>query len=272
MFTVIAERINMTRKRIREEVWKRNEEFIVSEVNKQEKAGATHIDVNAGGDPKKEIEDMIWLTNVVSKATNLPLVFDSASGKVIEEGLKICNREGTIVNSITAEKHQIEDILPMVKKYSASVTVLTMDDKGMPSDYEGRMDIARRMIKLLESEGIPQNKIYIDTLVRPISAEPEQTRFVLQTVRTIKKEFPSAHLCFGLSNISFGLPQRNNLNRVFFAMLIEAGCDGVIIDPTTPGMMNTLFSARAVAGFDEYCMEYIKAYRNGKLSQPDKND
>ncbi len=265
MFSVIAERINMTRKRIREEVWKRNEEFIASEVTKQEKAGATHIDINAGGDPKKEIEDMIWLTNVISRATKLPLVFDSANGKVIEEGLKICNREKTIVNSITAEKDKIDEILPIVKKYSTAVTVLTMDDNGMPSDYDGRMNIARSMVKLLESEGVVQDKIYIDTLVRPISTEPTQARIVLETVRAIKKEFPPAHLCFGLSNISFGLPQRNNLNKVFFAMLVEAGCDGAIIDPTEPGMMNTLLSARAVAGFDEYCMEYITAYREGRL-------
>jgi cobalamin-dependent methionine synthase I len=265
MFTVIAERINMTRKRIREEVWKRNEDFIASEVNKQEKAGATHIDVNAGGDPKKEMEDMIWLTNVISKATQLPLVFDSANGEVIEGGLKFCNRKGTIVNSITAEEKKISEILPIVKKYETAVTALTMDDKGMPSDYEGRMNIARRMVKLLEKEGISQDRIYLDTLVRPISTEPKQAQFVLQTVRAIKKEFPSTHLCFGLSNISFGLPKRNNLNRVFFAMLIEAGCDGAIIDPTEPGMMATLYSARAVAGFDEYCMGYITAYRKGKL-------
>ncbi|MDD5454746.1 MAG: dihydropteroate synthase [Candidatus Ratteibacteria bacterium] len=265
MFTVIAERINMTRKKIREEVWKRNREFIISEVTKQEKAGATHIDINAGGDPQKEIEDMIWLTNVVSKATELPLVFDSANGKVIEEGLGICNREKTIVNSITAEKNKINEILPIVKKYSTAVTVLTMDDSGMPSDFDGRMNIARNMVKLLGAEGIVQDRIYIDTLVRPISTEPMQARIVLETVRAIKKEFPGAHLCFGLSNISFGLPQRNNLNKVFFAMLIEAGCDGAIIDPTEPGMMNTLLSARAVAGFDEYCMEYIGAYRKGKL-------
>lgn len=265
MFTVIAERINMTRKKIREEVWNRNEQFIISEVNKQEKAGSTHIDVNAGGDPKKEMEDMVWLTKVVSKATQLPLVFDSANGEVIKKGLELCNREGTIVNSITAEKKKIDEILPILKEYKTAVTVLTMDDKGMPSDYDERMSIARQMIELLQKEGTPQDKIYIDTLVRPIATEPKQAQFVLETVRAIKREFPSAHLCFGLSNISFGLPKRNNLNKVFFAMLIEAGCDGAIIDPTESGMMTTLFSARAVAGFDEYCMKYITAYREGKL-------
>lgn len=265
MFTVIGERLNMTRKKVKEEVWKRNEEFIVSEVNKQEKAGATHIDVNAGGDPNKEIEDMAWLTKIVSKATKLPLVFDSANDKAIEEGLKICNREGTIINSITAEEKRIGEILPLVKKYRTSVIALTMDDKGVPLDSEGRIEIARKMIKLLEKEEISQDRIYIDPLVRPVSTEPHQALLILKTIRTAKQEFPSVHVCVGLSNISFGLPKRNNLNRAFFAMLIEAGCDAAIMDPTESGMMNTLFSARAIAGFDEYGIEYISAYRNGRL-------
>ena len=135
----------------------------------------------------------------------------------------------------------------------------------MPSDYERRIEITRGMIKLLEREEISQDRIYIDPLVRPVSTDLYQARFVLQAIRTTKQEFPSVHICLGLSNISFGLPQRNNLNRAFFAMLIEAGCDAAIIDPTEPGMMNTLFSARAIAGFDEYGIEYISAYRNGRL-------
>ncbi len=265
MFRIIGERINMTREKIREEVWKRNEKFIVAEVNKQEKIGATHIDINAGGDPKKEVEDMSWLTKVVSKTTKLPLVFDSTNEKAIEEGLKICNREGTIINSITAEEKKIEEILPLVKQYKTSVVMLTMDDKGMPSDYEGRIEIARRMVEFLETEKIRQDKIYIDPLVRPISTEPNQVRFILQAIRTIKQEFAAVHICLGLSNISFGLPRRNNLNKAFLAMLIEAGCDAAIIDPTETGMINALFSARAIAGFDEYGIEYISAYREGKL-------
>lgn len=265
MFTVIGERINMTRKRIREEVWKRNKEFIIDEAVKQEKAGATHIDINAGGDPKKEVEDMVWLTNVVSNATKLPLVFDSTNVQALEEGLKICNREGTIINSITGEKKRIEKVLPLVKKYKTSVIVLTMDDNGMPSDYEGRMKITREMIELLKNEKIPQDKIYIDHLVRPVATDPHQARLVLEAVRMTKKEFPGVHIAVGLSNVSFGLPKRNNLNRAFLAMLISAGCDGAIIDPTEPGMMNTLFSSRALAGTDEYGIEYISAYRGGKL-------
>ena len=104
MFTIIGERINMSRKRIREEVWRRNEKFIASEAVKQKEAGATHIDINAGGHHRKEVEDMAWLTHVVSRAVDLPLVFDSPNAEAVEEGLKICTRRGTIINGMTAEK------------------------------------------------------------------------------------------------------------------------------------------------------------------------
>ncbi len=263
MFTIIAERINMTRKRIREEVWKRNTDFVAKEVQKQVEAGATHIDVNAGGDPSKEVEDMKWLTEVISGSTELPLVYDSANPSAIEEGLKLCNREGTIINSITGEKERIENILPVVKKYGTGVVALTMDDSGMPEDYEGRMAITRKLADRVKAEGISLDRVYFDHTVRPASTNPGQARFILDAIASTRKEFPDAHIALGLSNISYGLPARNNLNKAFLAMLIAAGCDGFIFDPCESGMMSTLLSARAVMGFDEYGMEYITAYREG---------
>ncbi len=265
MFTIIGERINMTRKKIKEKVWERDADFIMLETRKQTEAGATHIDVNAGGDPAKEVDDMRWLTEVVSKATKLPLVFDSTNSLALEEGLKLCNRRGTIINSITGEKKRIEDILPLVKKYRTGVIALTMDDNGMPEDHEGRMKITRNLAKIIEEEGIPLDKIYFDHLVRPASTNPGQAKSILDAIIATKREFLEAHIALGLSNISFGLPLRNNLNKVFLAMLMAAGCDGIIIDPCERGMMNALLSARAVLGWDEYCMDYISAYRQGKL-------
>ncbi len=265
MFTVIGERVNMTRKRIREEVWKRNAGFVKEEALKQVKAGATHIDINAGGDPAKEVEDMKWLTEVISEAVEVPLVFDSTNPKALEEGLKLCNRKGTIINSITGEKERINNILPLVKKYETGVVALTMDNKGMPEDVNGRMQITRKLADIISAEGISLDRVYFDHLVRPVSTNPGQANFILETISFTKKEYPQAHIALGLSNISFGLPERNNLNRVFLAMLVAAGCDGGIFDPCEPGMMNTLISARAVTGKDEYGMEYITAYREEKL-------
>lgn len=265
MFTIIAERINMTRKRIREEVWKRNADYVTRQAVEQEQAGATHIDINAGGDPAKEVEDMKWLAGVVSKATELPLVFDGSNPTALQAGLDICNRPGTIINSITGEKERIESILPLVVKYNTGVVCLTMDDAGMPEDLDGRVRITRDIASLLQSKGVGLDRAYFDHLVRPASTNPGQAVCILDAIRATRQEFPDAHIALGLSNISYGLPVRNNLNRAFFAMLIAAGCDGAIIDPCEEGMMNTLHSARAALGLDEFCMEYITAQRGGKI-------
>jgi len=146
-----------------------------------------------------------------------------------------------------------------------SFVALTMDDNGMPENCEGRIKITRNLAKIIQEEGIPLDKVYFDHLVRPASTNPGQAKFILEAITITRREFPQAHITLGLSNISFGLPARNNLNKAFLAMLIAAGCDGAIIDPCEPGMMNILFSARTVLGLDEYGMDYISAYREGRL-------
>ena len=261
MFTVIGERINMTRKSIRTKVWDRDEVFIRSEASRQVKAGATHIDINAGGDPAKEVDDMVWLATIVSDEVEVPLSFDSANPEAIKAGLDICNRTGTIVNSITMEKERVEGILPIVKEFNTGVVCLTMNDEGMPEDYDGRVKITDDIVALFKDNGIPLDKAYFDHLVRPASTNPGQARFVLDAVRYTKETYPEAHIALGLSNISFGIPKRNNFNKAFFAMLVAAGCDGAIIDPTEHEMMITLCSARAVMGYDEFCMEYLTTMR-----------
>ena len=265
MFTIIAERINMTRKRIQEKVLARDAKYIARQVERQEAAGATHIDVNAGHDPDREVEDMAWLVEVVAAATELPLSFDSTNPEALAKGLSLCNRPGSIINSITGEAARIEATLPLVKEYDTSVVALAMDDGGMPEDLDGRLAITRKLAEAVQGEGIGLDRVHFDHLVRPASTNPGQARFILEAIRQTKAEFPDVHIALGLSNVSYGLPNRNNLNRAFLAMLIAAGADGAIVDPCEEGMINTLFSARAVLGLDDYCMEYITAYRDGKL-------
>lgn len=257
----------MTRKSIREKVLARDAAFIAAQARKQEAAGATHIDVNAGGDPAREAEDMAWLTQVVAQATKLPLCFDSTNPEALERGLSLCNRPGTLINSITGEKQRLKDILPLVKKHKTGVIALTMDDSGMPEDLEGRVALTRSIAQAVKAKGIALDRVYFDHLVRPAATNPGQARHILEAIRITRAEFPEAHIALGLSNISYGLPNRNNLNRAFLAMLIAAGADGAIIDPCEEGMMSTLLSARAVLGLDEFCMEYITAYREGKLGE-----
>jgi 5-methyltetrahydrofolate--homocysteine methyltransferase len=261
MFTVIGERINMSRKSIRTKVWDRNEEFIRHEAACQVEAGATHIDLNAGGDPSKEIDDMIWLTETVTDEVDVPISFDSANPDAIKAGLDICNRPGSIVNSITMEKERVVGILPLVKEYGTGIVCLTMSDEGMPEDYEGRVGVTDKIVELLTGNGISLDRAYFDHLVRPAATNPGQARFILDAVRYTKEKYPEVHIALGLSNISFGIPGRNNFNRVFLAMLVAVGCDGAIIDPTESDMMITICSAQAVMGHDEFCMGYLEKMR-----------
>ncbi len=261
MFTVIAERINMTRKSIRTKVWDRDEDFIRNEARRQAAAGASHIDVNAGGDPAKEIEDMKWLVGIVSEAVDLPLSIDSANPAAIKAGLDVCNRDGTIINSITMEKERVEGIIPLVREYGTGVICLTMNDSGMPEDYDGRAKITDDIMAMLKDNGIPPSKAYFDHLVRPASTNPGQAVYILDAIKYTKATYPDAHIALGLSNISFGIPKRNNFNRAFLCMLVAAGCDGAIVDPCENEMMLMLSASRAVLGLDEYCMEYITMMR-----------
>ncbi len=265
MFTVIGERINMTRKHLQDKVWSRDAAYIVEQVHRQAEAGATHIDINAGGDPAREVEDMKWLSQVVAQATDLPLVFDSSNPAALKAGLEIGNRPGAIINSITGEQHRINEVLPLVVEYDTSVVCLTMDDNGMPEDLDGRLRITREIVALLEQNGIAHDRAFVDPLVRPASTHPGQAVFILDAIRTTRREFPDIHIALGLSNISFGVPGRNHLNRAFLAMLVAAGCDGAIIDPCEPGMMAMLLASRAVLGLDEFCMDYLAAYREERL-------
>lgn len=264
-FTIIAERINMTRKRIQERVLARDADYIAGQARRQAEAGATHIDVNAGHDPDREVEHMAWLTGVVADATDLPLSFDSTNPDALRAGLARCNREGTIINSITGEAERIKAILPLVKEFGTRVIALTMDDSGMPDDLDGRMAVTRTLADTVQGEGIELDRVHFDHLVRPAATNPGQAECILEAVRATRAELPDAHIALGLSNVSYGIPRRNLLNRAFLAMLIAAGADGAIIDPTEEDMMATLYAARAVLGLDDYCMEYITAYREGKL-------
>ncbi len=266
MFTIIAERINMTRKSIRTKVWERDEAFVRGEAIRQAEAGATHIDINAGGDPSKEVDDMVWLTGIVADAVDLPLSFDSANADALRAGLEICNRPGTIINSLTMEKDRVESVLPLVKEFNTGIICLTMDDSGMPEDLEGRVRIADDIAGLLRGNGITLDRAYYDPLVRPASTNPGQARFILDAIRVIKEKYPETHIALGLSNVSFGIPRRNNLNKAFLAMLVAAGCDGAIVDPTEPDMLVTLCSAQAVLGIDEYCMNYLGVMREMGLA------
>lgn len=261
---IVGERINTSRKRINEAVRNRDADRIKKEATRQVAAGADYIDVNAGTSVARETEDLKWLVETVQSATDAPLCIDSANPKALRAALELVDKT-PIINSITAEAARKDAILPLVLESGAGIVALLMGDAGMPEDAAGRIAVAETLIAELEEAGVPRERVYIDPLVRPISTDTRQGSEVLETVRTVMTGWPGVHTVCGLSNISFGLPARNVLNTTFLALMIEAGLDGAIIDPTEPRMVATIAAAEALLGKDDFCMGYIEAHRAGQI-------
>ncbi len=262
---IVGERINASRKRIAKALDERDAKRIEREAKRQAECGATYIDINAGTSVAKEVENLKWLAEVVSACVEKPLCVDSANPEALDAALPLNKTDRPMINSITAEEKRIEGILPLVKKYDAKVVALTMDDSGMPEDTDGRVAVAEKLRERLSAEGVPDDDIFFDVLIRPVSTDPSQALHCLEAVKAIRAKFPEVHFMCGMSNVSFGLPKRKILNRTFLTMLLAAGQDGAILDPTEEDVSATLFATRALLGQDEYCMEYIGAERDGRL-------
>jgi 5-methyltetrahydrofolate--homocysteine methyltransferase len=261
---IVGERINSTRRRINAAVRDRDAARIAAEAVNQVNAGADYIDVNAGTSVAHEVDDLQWLVETVQKAVDAPLCLDSANPEALRAALGLVDKT-PIINSITAEASRKDEILPLILDSGASVVALLMDDSGMPEDAAARLVVAETFVPELTAAGLPLDRIHIDPLVRPVSTDTSQGAAVLETVRALMEAWPGIHTICGLSNISFGLPARNVLNTTFLALMMQAGLDGAIIDPTEPRMVATVVAAAALAGNDDFCMGYIEAHRTGRI-------
>ncbi|MHC4481302.1 MAG: dihydropteroate synthase [Planctomycetota bacterium] len=258
---VIAERINATRSRIARALEERDADLLAREAQRQATAGADFIDVNAGSDPARELENLKWAVGVVQDSTDLPLCLDSPNPEVLRAGLELIAGDVVMLNSATAESGKMDAVIAIAAESGAHLVALTMDDQGVPQTADQRVSIAARLIEASEGAGIDRDQVYVDCCIQPISTSAEQGMEVISTVFRIMQGFPGVHTTCGLSNISFGLPNRGLVNRTFLACLIAAGLDSAIMDPTAGGMMDTVRAAEALAGRDEFCMDYIRAMR-----------
>ena len=261
---VVGEKINTTKKSINAAVEARNVEAIRDAAIAQVEAGADVIDVNAGTRIKTEVADMEWLVGVIQEAVDCQLCIDSPRAEAIEMGLKLVKQK-PLVNSITGEEERVKEIMPMVKEYGTSVVALTMDEGGMPRTGEDRLRVASKIMDMIAEYDMPMDDIYFDPLVQPVGSGPDQGLAVLEGIKLVRDSFPDAHIICGLSNISYGLPDRKLLNRVFLPMAVWAGLDSAIMDPTDGALMAALKGSRAILAQDDFCLEYISAWRAGKL-------
>lgn len=262
---VIGEKINSTRKPIREAIAKKDAAFLQGLARDQARAGADYLDVNTGAFLEEEARLMEWLVQIIHEAVELPLALDSANPAALEAGLKVSVNNGKpIINSITAEEAKFKKVVPLVLKYDASVLALSLDDNGISKTVEDRFAVAQRLIEALCAEGVTQDRIFLDPLIQPISVQNDFGLIAIEVIRRVKQQFPEVKTTCGLSNISFGLPQRGKLNRYFLAMAIAAGLDSAILDPLDRELMGAIKASEALSGKDRFCKNYIKAFRHAQ--------
>ncbi|MFZ5944699.1 MAG: methyltetrahydrofolate cobalamin methyltransferase [Bacillota bacterium] len=260
---IVGELINTSRKAIKPAVESRDEAFIKEIAQKQVDAGADYIDVNCGTMVFNEPETMAWLVETIQSQVSAPLCIDSPNPKAIEVGLSLIQYGQPLINSITAEKERFNEILPLVTKYKTKIVALCMDDSGMPETAGDRLRIARKLVTDLTAAGVAENDIYLDPLVKPVSTGDKAGMEVLETIYGIKELYPNVHGICGLSNISFGLPNRKILNQAFMIQTMTMGMDAYILDPLDKVMMGFVFASQALLGKDEFCMKYLTAHRKG---------
>jgi len=264
MFEVIGERINTSRKLVQAAVAERDAAYIINDVTKQQEAGANFIDVNAGARIGHESEDMKWLLDTIQPIATVPLTLDSPDPAVLEMAFQMVEKT-PMINSISLEKDRFNAMMPFLKGKECKVIALCMDDSGMPDSAKDILARATTLVEELNKIGIPTNAIYIDPLVQPISTDSNKGMMNLDAVRAIKAKYPEVHITGGLSNISYGLPQRKIINRTFVALMMDAGMDSAIIDPLDVKIMATIKTADMLIGNDQFCGNYLKCVRAGTI-------
>ncbi len=263
---IVGERINASRKDIKPAIENRDSDFIVKEAADQMNAGAHLVDVNAGVFVGKEVEYLPWLVETIQTKIDVPLCIDSPDPKAIEAALAV-HKGQPMINSISLEQKRYEEILPLIGKYKAKVVALCMSDKGMPKTADERVDIATQLIENLAKAGVPLDNIYVDPLVMAVSTDSSFGIEFLRAVRRIMEGHPGVHTICGLSNISYGLPLRKQINQIFAVMAMAVGLDALIIDPLDRRMMANILTAETLTGADQYCARYLTAYRDGVFEE-----
>jgi 5-methyltetrahydrofolate--homocysteine methyltransferase len=259
---IIGEKINGFIPKTLAAIEAHDESFIKNLAKAQVEGGADFIDVCAGTAPEIERETMEWLMGLIQEVVDTPLSIDSSDPQLIVDLLPLANRPG-LINSISLEEGKCETVFPVIADTEWSVVCLTCDRKGIPDDPQVKYEIAKQIIDQAAAFGITHERIFIDPLVTTLATKQDSLTNFSDAIRLIKADYPDVHFTSGLSNISFGMPYRKAINMQFLALAMAAGMDSAIMDPTSSDMQATLHATNALLGDDEYCMDYLSAYRSG---------
>lgn len=254
---LIGERINPTgKKRLKQALIERDIDYILGEGIRQEEKGVHILDVNVG---LPDIDEAEMLTMVVSElqgVTDLPLQIDTSDIRAMEMALRRYNGKA-MINSVNGKKESMETIFPLVKKYGGLVVALTLDEDGIPDTAQGRIKIAEKILATAAEYGIAKKDIIFDTLAMTISSDIHSAKVTLDSLHYIKETL-GCHTSLGVSNVSFGLPNRDAVNGTFFAMALQKGLSAAIMNPFSTEMRKTYYTYMALNGLDENCAEYIE--------------
>ncbi|MBQ6600332.1 MAG: homocysteine S-methyltransferase family protein [Clostridia bacterium] len=253
---LIGERINPTGKPKFKDALRRGDiDYIVAEGVRQQEKGVHILDVNVGLPEIDEDKMLCDSVKALQAVLDLPLQLDSVRASSLEKAMRLYNGK-PLINSVNGKQESMREILPLVRKYGGVLIALTIDENGIPETAEGRLEIARKIILECEKQGIDRRDIVVDPLAMAVSSDKNSGRVTLESVELIKKEL-GVKTSLGVSNISFGLPQRDVANSFFFALALERGLDLAIMNPNSVPMMQAYHSFRALKGLDEGCGDYI---------------
>ncbi len=253
---IIGERINPTGKKMLKEALRQgNMDYIYREGVSQADLGADILDVNVGLPEIDEAEMMINVVTGLQGITDLPLQIDTASPVVMEKALRLYNGK-PMVNSVNGKENSMNSVFPLVKKYGGVVVCLTLDENGIPETADGRIEIAEKIIKRAEEYGISKHDLIFDPLCMTISTNKFNAQITLQSVERLETEL-GVKSVLGVSNVSFGLPNRELINSTFFALALQKGLTAGIVNPKSEMMMNTYYSYNALRGLDNNFDMYI---------------
>ena len=256
---VIGERINPTGKKRFQQALRENDiDYIVARGIEQQDAGADLLDVNVGLPGINEPEMMTQVVKALQAVVDLPLQIDSSDPAAIEAGLRAVNGKA-IVNSVNGKAEVLRAILPICKKYGAAVVGLCMDENGIPQTWQERVAIAKRILDAALAAGIPKEDVLIDCLTLTVSAQQEQAAETLKALRAVREEL-GLHTVLGVSNISFGLPARENITVSFLTQALYAGLDLPILNPNQTAVMDAVASFRVLSGEDRDSEAYIRRF------------
>ena len=254
--------------------------YLTALIRRQERAGADFLDLNVdeiSHRPAEQQAAMDWLVTTVQAATSLPISIDSSSAEVIETGIRATDADAPrpMLNSASLER---PEVLDLVAEHEASVVVTAAGQKGMPASAQARVENASGMIEAALEREIPLSRIYVDPLIFPASVDGSYSQHALDAIRALRDRFGNdMYITGGFSNVSFGIPYRKLINDVFLVLALDAGADSGIVDPVASPPDDALAMNReseqfrlaedALLGRDEFCQNYISAWRSGAFDQ-----